>query len=80
MFRNCAVYHQLNTLGGATWIFVSLPSQLKNELGHLLSEENTSNSNSIWWHLALLGEAFRGWRQYVNFLDEKFQEIVRVCL
>ena len=80
MFRNFAVYQRLDTLIRTTWIFISIPSSLKNQLEHVLLGRKLSGFGTVLWRLAFLAEAVRGWREYINFLDVKLQEMVRDTL
>ncbi len=80
MFRNFAVYQQLDTSGPltkATWIFVGLPGSLKDQLDHVVQGRELAPFGAVLWHLAFLVEASRGWREYINYLETRFQEIVR---
>lgn len=74
-FRNFAVYHRSFASGHSTWIFVNLPTPLKEHVTETMKD--AGNCDHTFWHLSFFKFCIANWRQYINFLDDRCQKIVR---
>jgi len=77
-FRNLAVYQRLVGANQADWLFISLPSPMRDHLEERFSNMESCEPHSILGHVYILTTSIRNWRWYLNYLEDEFKELVRI--
>lgn len=77
--RHVAAYQQYyHKTGISRWLLVQPSEDMKQTVEDLIQADGCLTTNPVIPHLAILLSSEKGWRGYINDLQEEFNELVRM--
>ena len=75
--RHVAAYQQYNyETGSSRWLLVQPSASMKRKFGEIIQTDSCVNDITVTPHLVVLSSSEKGWRAYLNDVQEEFIELV----